>query len=79
MEKGMSPIGFIDFGFALVFGQKQACFGKSIEFNPNRVGRLVKFFGKSAQVTRIGMGKELQEKFDAGFGSDEGVEDEVGS
>jgi hypothetical protein len=69
----MESIGFIQLGFAVIFRQEQARLGESVEFDPNRIGGFIKFLGQRTQVSRVGMGKKLQQKLDSGFRSDERV------
>ena len=74
IEKRMGGIGPVHLGIAIFPSSKQARFGKTVKLHPYRVGRLIKLLGQSAQVSRIVVGKELQQQLDAGFGGDEGFE-----
>jgi hypothetical protein len=47
----MRIVGAIDFCFAFILCFEQSRFGKSVEFDPDGVGRFIKFFGEGTEVS----------------------------
>jgi len=53
---------------------KHICFFESVQLQPDGIARLAEFSFQSPEIgSVVGVQEELEEEFDAGFGSDEGV------
>jgi hypothetical protein len=59
---------------AFCFRFQQSGLFKPVQFQPDGIGTLIKFLGQSPEIGRTPrIQEELQDQFDAGFRSDEGV------
>lgn len=68
-------VGLENFPMAVVMCLEQSGFFKTVELKAYGVGAVAKFSFKATQIARAGsVEEELQHEFDAGAGSDEGVE-----
>lgn len=68
-------VGLENFSMAVVMCLEQSGFFKAVELQAYSIGTVAKFSFETTQVAGAGsVEEELQHEFDAGAGSDEGVE-----
>lgn len=71
----MFGVHFEQFAVPLLLGPEHVGFFETVELKPDRVGGLTELTFQSAKMGRVvRVEKELQQELDAGFGSDEGID-----